>query len=317
MPGTSRFDLSGRVALVTGASRGIGSAIAEALAEQGAQVVLSSRKQADLDHEAKVINERYPEHATAIAAHAGRPEELEHLVSEVMSRFSRIDVLVNNAATNPYFGPIIGAELSAWDKTFEVNVRGMFVLTKLVYEASMESRGGSVVNVASVGVASKVARAQSKELKKRWRVFAYLIGLLHALQNLKPFFVHLDIDGAPVWSGSVYQVSIGNGRFHGGGLTVAEDAAIDDGKLDLYLIYPGKLWQLVASVTHLKFGLAKPDVLKRLTATTAALRTDRPRPVNADGQLVTQTPAKFGVSPKSLTVMVPKTLPLNHRGLAN
>jgi YegS/Rv2252/BmrU family lipid kinase len=173
------------------------------------------------------------------------------------------------------------------------------------------------LNVASVGVASKVARAQSKELKKRWRVFAYVIGLLRALQNLKPFFVHLDIDGAPVWSGSVYQVSIGNGRFHGGGLTVAEDAAIDDGKLDLYLIYPGKLWQLVASVTHLKFGLAKPDVLKRLTATTAALRTDRPRPVNADGQLVTQTPAKFGVSPKSLTVMVPQTLPLNHRGLAN
>jgi NAD(P)-dependent dehydrogenase (short-subunit alcohol dehydrogenase family) len=151
VPATSRFDLSGRVALVTGASRGIGSAIAEALAEQGAQVILSSRKQADLDHEAEVINERYPEHATAIAAHAGRPGELEHLVNEVMSRFSRIDILVNNAATNPYFGPIIGAELSAWDKTFEVNVRGMFVLIKLVYEASMESRGGSVVNVASVG----------------------------------------------------------------------------------------------------------------------------------------------------------------------
>src|ERR1700694_48772 len=65
------------------------------------------------------------------------------------------------------------------------------------------------LNVASVGVASKVARAQSKKLKKRWRVFAYVIGLLRALQNLKPFFVHLDIDGAPAWSGSVYQVSIG------------------------------------------------------------------------------------------------------------
>jgi NAD(P)-dependent dehydrogenase (short-subunit alcohol dehydrogenase family) len=137
--------------LVTGASRGIGSAIAEALAEQGAQVVLSSRKQADLDKEAATINERYPERATAIAAHAGKPEELEQLVKEVMKRFSRIDILVNNAATNPYFGPIIGAELSAWDKTFEVNLRGMFILTKLVYEASMESRGGAVVNVASVG----------------------------------------------------------------------------------------------------------------------------------------------------------------------
>jgi NAD(P)-dependent dehydrogenase (short-subunit alcohol dehydrogenase family) len=137
--------------LVTGASRGIGSAIAEALAEQGAQVVLSSRKQADLDQEAATINQRYPEQATAIAAHAGKPDELEKLVGEVMKRFSRIDILINNAGTNPYFGPIIGAELSAWDKTFEVNLRGMFILTKLVYEASMESRGGAIVNVASLG----------------------------------------------------------------------------------------------------------------------------------------------------------------------
>ena len=151
MPVASRFDLSGRVALVTGASRGIGSAIAETLAEHGAQVVLSSRKQADLDSEAERINALYAERATPIAAHAGRPEELERLVKDVMERFSRIDILVNNAGTNPYFGPLIGAELSAWDKTFEVNLRGVFVLTKLVYEASMEARGGSIVNISSIG----------------------------------------------------------------------------------------------------------------------------------------------------------------------
>ena len=151
MPVASRFDLSGRVALVTGASRGIGSAIAETLAEHGAQVVLSSRKQADLDSEADRINALYAERATPIAAHAGRPEELERLVKDVMQRFSRIDILVNNAGTNPYFGPVIGAELSAWDKTFEVNLRGVFVLTKLVYEASMEARGGSIVNISSIG----------------------------------------------------------------------------------------------------------------------------------------------------------------------
>src|SRR2546427_7021536 len=63
-----------------------------------------------------------------------------------MTRFSRIDILVNNAATNPYFGPVLGAELSAWDKTFEVNLRGIFILTKLVYEASMEHHGGGLVN---------------------------------------------------------------------------------------------------------------------------------------------------------------------------
>ena len=151
MPAASRFDLSGRVALVTGASRGIGSAIAQILAEHGAQVVLSSRKQADLDAEAERINAQYPDKATAIAAHAGRPEELEQMVKAVMDGFGRIDILVNNAATNPYMGPVLGTELAAWDKTFEVNLRGVFVLSKLVYEASMESHGGAIVNVASIG----------------------------------------------------------------------------------------------------------------------------------------------------------------------
>lgn len=151
MPAPSLFDLSGRVALVTGASRGIGGAIAEILAEHGASVVLSSRKQADLDAEAERINSRYPERAIAIAAHAGRPEELERLVGDVMERFSRIDILVNNAATNPYMGPVMGAELAAWDKTFEVNLRGVFVLTRLVYAAWLEAHGGAIVNIASIG----------------------------------------------------------------------------------------------------------------------------------------------------------------------
>ncbi|GAC1471596.1 MAG: SDR family oxidoreductase [Candidatus Dormibacteraceae bacterium] len=151
VPGVSRFDLSGRVALITGASRGIGSAIATALVEQGAHVVLSSRKQADLDKEAARINAQYPARATAFAAHAGRTEDLERLVKSVMQSHGHIDILVNNAATNPSFGPVLGAELSAWDKTFEVNLRGVFILTKLVYEAWMQGHGGVVVNIASVG----------------------------------------------------------------------------------------------------------------------------------------------------------------------
>src|SRR6202162_1015701 len=151
VPAGSRFDLSGRVALVTGASRGIGSAVANALVEQGATVVLSSRKQADLDEEAARINSAYPNRAIAIAAHAARPEDLERLVKSVMERFAHIDILVNNAATNPYFGPMLGAELPAWDKTFEVNLRGVFMLTKLVYEAWMETHGGAIINVASTG----------------------------------------------------------------------------------------------------------------------------------------------------------------------
>ena len=151
VPAVSRFDLTGRIALVTGASRGIGSAIAEALAEQGAKVVLSSRKQEGLDVEAARINARFPGKAEAIAAHAGRQEDLERLVTTVMERHGRIDILVNNAANNPYFGPLMDVEMPAWDKTFEVNLRGLFFLTKLVYHASMEKDGGAIVNISSVG----------------------------------------------------------------------------------------------------------------------------------------------------------------------
>ena len=147
----SQDDLRDRVAIITGASRGIGSAIADALAERGARVVLSSRKQADLDAEAERINSRHPGAAIAVAAHAGKPEDLERLVDTTLDRFGRLDILVNNAATNPYFGHTVDAELSAWDKTFEVNVRGVFALTRLAVHKYLGEHGGVVVNVASVG----------------------------------------------------------------------------------------------------------------------------------------------------------------------
>ncbi len=142
-------DLDGRVAIVTGGSRGIGSAIAHVLADRGATVVVSSRKQVDLDAVAAEINSAHPGRAAAIAAHAGRPEDLEALVGATLERYRRIDILVNNAGTNPYFGPIIGTDLAAWDKTFEVNLRGVFILSKLVVERWMDANGGAIVNVAS------------------------------------------------------------------------------------------------------------------------------------------------------------------------
>jgi NAD(P)-dependent dehydrogenase (short-subunit alcohol dehydrogenase family) len=145
------FQLTDRVALVTGASRGLGSAIAEGLAEHGARVVLSSRTQLDLDQEAARINTRWEGRAVAIAAHAGREADLERLVEQTMERFGRIDILVNNAGTNPYFGTTLDAEPAAWDKTFEVNLRGYFLLTKLVHGAWMEEHGGAVLNIASTG----------------------------------------------------------------------------------------------------------------------------------------------------------------------
>jgi NAD(P)-dependent dehydrogenase (short-subunit alcohol dehydrogenase family) len=144
-------DLRDRVAIVTGASRGIGSAIADALADRGAKVVVSSRKQADLDAEAKRINAAHPGAAFAFAAHAGRPEDLERLVDATLEHFGRLDILVNNAATNPHFGHTLDADLALWDKTFEVNVRGVYALTQLAVAKYMGEHGGAIVNVASVG----------------------------------------------------------------------------------------------------------------------------------------------------------------------
>jgi len=147
----SENDLAGRVAMVTGASRGIGAAGAELLAVRGASVVLSSRKQEDLDEAAAAINSRTPGRAVPIAAHAGRPDDLARLVDQTLERFQKVDILVNNAATNPYFGAIVDTELGAWDKTFEVNVRGVFALTQLAVHKWMAAHGGAIVNVASVG----------------------------------------------------------------------------------------------------------------------------------------------------------------------
>jgi NAD(P)-dependent dehydrogenase (short-subunit alcohol dehydrogenase family) len=144
-------DLQDRVAIVTGASRGIGSAIAHALVERGATVVLSSRKQVDLDAEAERLNARRPDAAMAFAAHSGKPEDLERLVDATLARYGRLDILVNNAATNPHFGHTVDADLGAWDKTFDVNVRGVFALTQLAVNRYMGEHGGSIVNVASVG----------------------------------------------------------------------------------------------------------------------------------------------------------------------
>src|SRR6266480_4048572 len=144
------FDLTDRVAIVTGGSRGIGEATASALADQGARVVISSRKPEGLQAAADRINARHAGSVMPIAAHVGRPEDSAGLVKQVMERFGRIDILVNNAGTNPHFGPILDIELSAWDKTFEVNLRGPLVLTKLVVDAWMRAHGGAIVNVSSI-----------------------------------------------------------------------------------------------------------------------------------------------------------------------
>jgi NAD(P)-dependent dehydrogenase (short-subunit alcohol dehydrogenase family) len=142
-----QIDLEGRVALVTGASKGIGRAIAAALAASGAKVMLSSRKQDALDEAAAGMDGE----VATFTANAGDPDEAEACVAATVERFGKVDVLVNNAATNPYMGPAIDIDLARYDKTFQVNLRGPLVWTQLAHRASMAEHGGSVINIASVG----------------------------------------------------------------------------------------------------------------------------------------------------------------------
>lgn len=142
--------LEGKVALLTGASRGIGEACAAELARRGARVAISSRKPEGLAAAQQRLESLRPGRVMAVAAHAGRVVDLEQLVETVMGQWGRIDVLVNNAGTSPHFGAVLDVEPGAWDKTFEVNVRGPLFLTRLVYQVWMRHHGGAVVNVASI-----------------------------------------------------------------------------------------------------------------------------------------------------------------------
>ena len=143
------FDLTGRVAIVTGASRGIGEAIAKAYAERGARVVVSSRKQEACDEVAREIVAGGGD-AAAIACHIGDMDALQQLFDEVGRRYGRLDVLVNNAATNPYYGHILDTDLGAFQKTVDVNVRGYFFASALGGRMMRGNGGGSIINVASV-----------------------------------------------------------------------------------------------------------------------------------------------------------------------
>jgi NAD(P)-dependent dehydrogenase (short-subunit alcohol dehydrogenase family) len=144
------ISLKGKVALVTGASRGIGRAIATTYAEAGAAVILSSRKQEALEAAAAEIPD--PGGGVAVfAANAGEPDQIAACVAATMDRFGAIDILVNNAATNPYMGRSIDIDLPRFDKTWQVNYRGPVVWVQEAWKASLAERGGVVLNIASVG----------------------------------------------------------------------------------------------------------------------------------------------------------------------
>ncbi len=145
-----RFSLRDRVALVTGGSRGIGRAISIALAEAGAAVGVSSRKAEACEAVAAEITKNGGQ-ALSVPGHAGRAEDIGRTVTTMMERFGRIDILVNNAATNPVFAPITDFTEEQFEKTNNLNVRGPLLFTQQICRAWMSEHGGSIINVASVG----------------------------------------------------------------------------------------------------------------------------------------------------------------------
>lgn len=146
----ARFRLDGRVAIVTGASKGIGAAIARGLAEFGARVVVSSRKAEAVEAVAAAIREGGGD-AIGVAAHAGDPLQLRQLVDATVARYGGVDVVVNNAASNPVFGPVADQGADAFAKIMAVNVQGPLELARMAYPHMKARGGGSVVNIASIG----------------------------------------------------------------------------------------------------------------------------------------------------------------------
>jgi NAD(P)-dependent dehydrogenase (short-subunit alcohol dehydrogenase family) len=142
-----QISMEGKVALVTGASRGIGRAIAASMAAAGASVMLSSRKQDQLEEAAASIDGE----TAVFAANAGDPQAAVACVEATIERFGRLDVLVNNAATNPYYGPTLGVDEARYDKTFQVNLRGPVFWCQAAHERAFAAEPGVIVNIASVG----------------------------------------------------------------------------------------------------------------------------------------------------------------------
>jgi NAD(P)-dependent dehydrogenase (short-subunit alcohol dehydrogenase family) len=145
------LDLGGKVALVTGGSRGIGRAVAEALAGAGADVVVASRKLDSCESAAREITEATGRRALPVACHVGKWEECDHLVETVYGEFGRCDVLVNNAGMSPAYDGLASVSEELYDKVHATNARGPFRLSVLIGERMAEAEGGSIINISSIG----------------------------------------------------------------------------------------------------------------------------------------------------------------------
>jgi NAD(P)-dependent dehydrogenase (short-subunit alcohol dehydrogenase family) len=152
----NRFSMKGSNAIVTGATRGIGLAIARGFLESGATVTLCGRKQEGVDDALAGLSD-HASQVLGVAAHVGKVADLERLIAAAEERFGPVNTLVNNAGTNPYYGPIAESEDWAWDKTMDVNLRGPYLLSRRLGVKMMAEGGGSIVNISSIaGLAASV-----------------------------------------------------------------------------------------------------------------------------------------------------------------
>lgn len=183
------FQLEGKVALITGASKGIGESIARIYGLAGAKVVISSRKQDALDTLAKSLREVGID-VLPIAANAGNMDDLNRLVQETQEYFGGIDILVNNAAANPVFGPVEDTPLSAFDKIMDVNLKGPFELSKHCLPIMKSRGGGSIINISSIGgirpepqlgiysVSKTALISLTKVLAKEWGAYGIRVNVI-------------------------------------------------------------------------------------------------------------------------------------------
>jgi YegS/Rv2252/BmrU family lipid kinase len=163
----------------------------------------------------------------------------------------------------------------------------------------------SFLNVASLGMSADMARELTADLKARWGVLGYPIGLWQVLKRRRSIRVEIDCDGQKL-KGRAIQISVGNGRFYGGGMAIASDASIDDGTLDLVLMAPQTLWQLLRRLLIFRWGWHDlNETVSHVRGREIMLKATRTVPINTDGEITTETPARFRLLPKAVEVFVP------------
>lgn len=160
-------------------------------------------------------------------------------------------------------------------------------------------------NVASLGLSVQITKQLDKKLKRRWGVLAYAVTAMRVIWQARPFHAQIRLGDKSI-SVKTVQIAVGNGRYYGGGMTVADDAAINDQRLDLYSLECQHWWQLLLWLPAMRLGTHSGwDGIRTLEGQEFMVSTRKPLPINADGEIVTQTPAKFRLVPKALAVFVP------------